>query len=871
MSFAVCQPDEAIEELAEGAWMLAAHQAQIRFWQQRFLMASAQPVCATPHIHTWSSWLQLQAAQLAGFPVPLNRLQEQWLWEQIIADDLPNLSDPTLHGLVEHAQQAYGLMRLYDISIEELESGGEEAEALGRWIRAMQRRMQQPGERVLAADVPELLVARMTECPFPRRWLLSGFASLTPQQQRFFSAVQQAGASVAIVESDAAAVEMHLRACRDEQEEFRQIAAAIEALMRHDATLSIAIAVHEQIDMAALGRILDEVLLPELRWQARPAYQAATMPGTPLRDDPLIQQILHVLALAGQQRLRFDQCAPLLFSPWLKGYAEECGARAELDKRLRQYNRHQLSYDDLLYLSRGAKLTQWHAVLRQLVSWPRERKRASEWVQLTHILLQAAGAMQYAAASAQDTRLINAFRDVLLSLAAIDAVGEPMPWPRFLSLLSVACARAMLPRPSRYPQLSIVPLSALAGLHFDYVFVPGLDEERFPAPARPHPLLPVHAQTTHGLPLSNAALAYAQARWQWQQLQQAGNRVEISYAVQRDEKTLLPSAFAGSLTPAAEREIDGTPGRWPMQPFPDTPLVPLRHEEAVSGGTAILKNQSACPFRAFAVHRLAIDTLEATMPGLTPGDKGSLLHRALEHIWATLRSRQVLADLDQAQRDALITDAISVAWQRFVPATAAVRQCECRRMHEILTDWLELELERPGFTVLATEQRYQMHLPENGVRQFQLTVTADRLDEDAAGRRILIDYKTGARQSFSRWLGERMEEPQLPLYALAAGLETHDVVAFARVRRGEMGFEGLSGEDTGIQGIVVCNGQRGLPEDWDTLLQQWREQLHALADAFVRGACEVAPRNAQACRYCGLEAFCRIAEIGFSDGEEEGA
>jgi len=194
-------------------------------------------------------------------------------------------------------------------------------------------------------------------------------------------------------------------------------------------------------------------------------------------------------------------------------------------------------------------------------------------------------------------------------------------------------------------------------------------------------------------------------------------------------------------------------------------------------------------------------------------------------------------------------------------------------MRGILIEWLKLELNRPIFRVVGIEQEYLMQLPSGSERQFSVRMKADRMDEDGFGRRILIDYKTGAKQAASRWLKERIEEPQLPQYALAAGLDADDAVAFARVRSGDMAYEGLCGEDIGINGITACDGRRGAPRDWRQVLDEWRVNIDALATEFVDGRCDVSPRDANVCRYCGLEAICRIGEIGFdtdTDDSQEG-
>jgi len=116
-----------------------------------------------------------------------------------------------------------------------------------------------------------------------------------------------------------------------------------------------------------------------------------------------------------------------------------------------------------------------------------------------------------------------------------------------------------------------------------------------------------------------------------------------------------------------------------------------------------------------------------------------------------------------------------------------------------------------------------------------------------------------------------MAEPQLPLYAMAEKLGADDAVCFARLRSGDMGFEGLSGEATDIKGIAVYKGNDEEAESWPELLESWRERIDALATEFIEGCCEVTPQDAKACDYCGLEAVCRIDEIGIDRDEEEDA
>jgi len=407
------------------------------------------------------------------------------------------------------------------------------------------------------------------------------------------------------------------------------------------------------------------------------------------------------------------------------------------------------------------------------------------------------------------------------------------------------------------------------------VLVMVLDEEAFPPPARPYPLLPASVQKKYALPMSSGALVYAFSQTLWTQLLQLAARVEFSYAKQRDEKDVLASSFVADLEPQACTGIEHEVSQSEMEAMDDDSAVPLAVDQAVHGGTSIIKNQSACPFRAFATHRLGIAALGETSPGIEASSKGSLIHLALEYIWRKLERQAALAALNDEEAIALIDAAIEHAWAKaYVAVDSRTQEFEKKRMQRVLLEWLELELNRPDFTVAATETSFHMQLcpaktapplHTEQIGQFEVNIKVDRMDVDASGRRILIDYKTGAKQSSSKWLNERIEEPQLPQYALAAGLGVDDAVAFARVRSGDMAYEGLCGEDIGIKGIVACDGKRSAPEDWQTVLDDWETHINALATEFVEGRCDVSPRDANACKYCGFEAICRIEEMGILD------
>jgi probable DNA repair protein len=879
---------KALACLKSGGFLLTASASLAVDWKRRFVSGSGCAVCETPNVLSWHAWIGDVAAAQVSMPVALNRMQESWLWERVIRADLSKVSGgmeqstASVRGLAGHARDVYAIMQDYQIDADALLGGGDEADALLRWIAAVHQQLESGAlsGRMLAADVGQRLLQCLDEIEMPESILLAGFDVMTPMQQALLSGLQEAGVHLEQVQDESKSALATLCACDDVQAECNHIAARVQAMLAENPAARIAIVTSDAVqDISRLKRTLNDALVPELRSDLSHSVQAVAVNGERLSDSPMIAQLLHVLALAGEFSLSFDDVSPLLFSPWLTGFDDERFERARLDAILRKNNRHRMTFKSLLNARDVKELPELLSLLKALAAWNRKKRSANDWVKAVHELLKATGFVQVgsdleAQRSNHEIRQMNAFRDVLISLVAVDAMGETLSWAKFLSLLRTGCSEVWLTETARYGNVAVLPLTQVSGLRFDHVFVMGLDEEAFPPPARPYPLLPASVQKQYALPMSSGALVYDESQRLWDSLLRSASGIEISYAKQRDEKDILPSSFVADLKPQPCALMEKESVRSAMENMDDMSDVPLPAGLDVRGGTAIVRNQSACPFRAFATHRLGITALEETAPGIEAKSKGSLLHLALEYIWRNLGRRAALEALSDDETISLIDAAIEHAWEKsYVAVDNRTREYEKKRMHKVLLAWIELELQRPDFTVAAIEQAYQIRLPENADQQFTVKIKADRMDVDAKGRKVLIDYKTGAKQSTAKWLADeaaddgemgRIEEPQLPQYALAADLGAEDAVAFARVRSGDMAYEGLCGEEIGIEGIAACDGKRGRPEDWQDVLDDWKSSINALATEFVEGRCDVSPRDDNACRYCGLEAVCRIDEMDFS-------
>ncbi|HJS38156.1 MAG TPA: PD-(D/E)XK nuclease family protein, partial [Burkholderiales bacterium] len=268
----------------------------------------------------------------------------------------------------------------------------------------------------------------------------------------------------------------------------------------------------------------------------------------------------------------------------------------------------------------------------------------------------------------------------------------------------------------------------------------------------------------------------------------------------------------------------------------------------------ILADQAACPFRAFARHRLNAEALEEPVEGLDARARGQLLHTLMKELWTELKGSAGLAGdagpaIERAARRAVAEAKLEEPFA----------QLERARLAKLAWEWLEVERGRAPFTVAALEDKRKL-----GVAGLTLNGRIDRMDALESGGHALIDYKSG-KPTPNDWMGERPDDPQLPLYALNAK-EPVCAVAFAKLRTGEMRYMGFSEREDLVPGVKAA-------KDWKVLLEGWKKELEALGQGFAAGDARVDPKELlNTCRYCDLQPLCRVYErvdaLG-DEGEEE--
>jgi probable DNA repair protein len=270
----------------------------------------------------------------------------------------------------------------------------------------------------------------------------------------------------------------------------------------------------------------------------------------------------------------------------------------------------------------------------------------------------------------------------------------------------------------------------------------------------------------------------------------------------------------------------------------------------IRGGTRVLADQAACPFRAFARWRLGAEPLEEPTAGLDARERGTLLHTLMKEIWSRLKNQ---ASLSGNVGPAIAQSADIAVKEAGLEGRFA--EVERARLARVAREWLEIEKQRAPFEVTHLEEKKTI-----SIAGLKFQGRLDRMDRLADGGQVLIDYKTG-RATPNSWDGARPDEPQLPLYSLNEKQITG--VAFARVKTGAMRFMGFS-EKKGV--IPKVDEAENLPN----LLKTWKQHAEEMAEEFKSGEARVEPKyDLKTCRSCDLQTLCRVYEKTSFLGEEE--
>ncbi len=743
--------EETFLEVEGGATIVTSSGRLARVLMHEFHASQkkiGRPVWKTPDVlplgafleRTWRDWV-FQGRQ-PDCPALLIPLQEQMVWEQAIRQTPEGGSLLQIPETAKHAMAAWELIQAHRLRVDGQFEASEDWAAFAAWSRAFVK-ISRANNWLEGARLADVVADLFNEDKLPKPKLLyvAGFDESTPQQSEFLNAVGDwRKFEIRDFETEPARWKL-----RDNTAEIHTAAAWARQRLEENQDARIGVIVPDlERSRSKVERIFREVLDPAHQFDDRERSFHLSL-GPSLTQYPAVHAALALLEF-GAGRISLPQAGILLRSPFLGGGESEWTKRALLDAKLRKQGVWDVTVPQLRDAAdRCPELVRLLARFEKEVAKLPAEQYASIWGRDFARLLQSLKWPGDRTLSSREHQVVEAWHGALSNLAALDIATSPMSFEQALDRLrQIAAATSFQVRNEGAP-IQIMGMLEASGLRFDHLWVMGLHDEAWPAPANPNPFIPIALQREHKLPHSSAERELEFAAKVMMRLIASAPDVVLSYGEAEGDRRLEASPVAAGLWLNADAAVKAD--EWvsriraaaQIEELSDEIAPAVVADAAHRGGASLFKDMAACPFRAFAKHRLGARELEDTDLGLNYKDRGTTVHKALEFIWNELGSHAHLIALKPDDLRDLIARASEAAVQKLGAVVGS--GLERRRLERLLAEWLEIEKSRSEFVVRKQEEERLVTL--GGL---QIRTRADRVDESPDGRQIILDYKTGGSQ-----------------------------------------------------------------------------------------------------------------------------
>ena len=876
--------------LCSGGTVVAASDRAARAVRAAFHRArrvEGREAWSTPQVYDWQAFVRLAWEERANDGrMILNAVQEQSLWERIIADsghaaallDGPrrNLADMAMHG---HALLCSYAPESLDANARRL--WAQDSQSFGRWLSAFDETCRK--QDVLSSNLLplELLAALESDAGTRSELILVGFDRILPTQKALLESWGEWAHADSIDESRT----LRTFIGADQAEELSACA--------EWCWLQLKSAPHSRIlivtqDVHSRRGEFERTLLDKAA--AYPDFRFEFSLGVPLAQTAPVRSA-HLLLRWLNGELAEHELDWLISSPHAGAAPESAALQARmraLRKRGMQRTHWKLSTFLDQRLSSAPLPDLWvqriKAASAQLHKLSQREMSPTEWADAAPRLLETMNWPGAGTLTSAKFQVIRRWRQVIDSCGSLGFDGRRMNWQEFLSELLHAASETLFAPESEDAPILIAGPAESAGLTADAIWFLGAHEDAWPARGEAHPLIPMDLQRRAQMPHSTAQLDWDLAHSMTARLVASARELNFSFARQTNgvdqRASRIVEGFAGPPRPLPPELLGATQTNESSVPVEDVSAVPFHTATTgepihLRGGAALLTAQSQCAFKAFATGRLAASTWDPAETALTPAERGKLLHDALHSVWAgppngiqSSGELQAIVDLGAFVRqhvDAAIAGKVPARIREEMPPQYL--ELEAARLTRLISEWLAYEQSRVEFEVIGTEVDKTL-----SIAGLSLDLRLDRLDRLNDKTLLVIDYKT-CNVSPTSWDLPRPEDVQLPLYA-GFGIDQGEALGglvFAKLRPGNLCFAGKIGAaaSTLDNSLRSTSSLVKYPLDLDQLIA-WRHKVEQLAREFLSGRADVDPLDAvKTCKNCDLQTLCRINERrGVIDDEE---
>lgn len=318
---------------------------------------------------------------------------------------------------------------------------------------------------------------------------------------------------------------------------------------------------------------------------------------------------------------------------------------------------------------------------------------------------------------------------------ALEVLADQSAWLElddWRALMALVLSETMAPvKPVSAGVILLGPLDARL-MDFDHVIAAGCVEGVWPAMTQDAWLSEPHLRA---LGLADSTRAALLAGTEFESILQGGNgSVLITRSATVGGRDVVASRFLEGVTTRTDAELveafdtlqrDDMDAGEPLGVFaPSGDLWPKRWS------ASFVEAMLACPFKALGERILKLEPLDPLVPDVDARIGGLLAHRWLEKLGV----RQQAHGLKEA--DAWVAELLEIGdmeLRKEPPVIRAIWRSKMKKLAPALVArWLD-----DGRSVAAVEKRLS-----KPVGRVAITATADRVEQDAGGGQVIIDFKT---------------------------------------------------------------------------------------------------------------------------------
>lgn len=844
------------------------------------------------NVTTLDSWLDelliisLLSGEIDATQAPIKRLsaiEERLIWQAVIASKLKNnpLGDLfDLTGLANACVEANRYMVAWRLPIS-AENSTEETRQFLTWQHLFRQRCNTLNvlESVRYFDWQIDCLARGAST-LPDSIGFAGFDQSAPQEKNLREVLVQRGCAVEIY-ALGQGYDADAKHClfANQNEELRAMVAWSKFQLDNNPNTRLALVVPNLSELRnRLADLMDDVFAPAF---LRPSLVESPRVynfslGVPLVQQPVIQHALNLIRLFSSRQLKQTDISAVLLSPYWSASEREADHRAMLDASMREQLQETMLWPRFVKFMQQQTHIHIEYLLEDtltglnLIQAQPRKQSASAWALIFSQLLQCLRWSGERSESSYEYQAKQAWAKVLQQFSALDFLGEQFSASAASTLLQqIAKEQVFQPETTGQSPIQILGIMEALSAPVAAMWCMGMNDDRWPLPARPNPLLPANIQRVAKVANADSVIQAEFAQTIHQRLLNSAKTIIFSSSLNDGDKVLRASPLMQNISIStqtmsiaktyAERQAAlGNPDIILM----DDHIAPAVEEGVhVRGGTGLLRAQAICPGWAFYQFRLGAKSLKSPKNGLDAAERGQLVHGVLEVFWRNRHWSDFNCMSDEALQQAVL-EAATVAIEAFTQHqdevfSSAILELEHERLCKLILAWLVFEKSREvAFDIVACEAEKKVNI--GGI---EVTLKIDRIHRLKNGGLELVDYKTGRLPSIKSWGEDRITEPQLPIYAVFYdGEQSVASVQFGLVKTAEHSFIGLS--EANFESEI----EKRKPDfirsfvDWQHLKNHWQASIEDIVKEIKAGEAAICFENEADLLYCEVLPLLRLPE-----------